>query len=122
MPFTISVTGDTLEECVVALVQEVSRIRASTGAVEQPAQAPIKPTPEQVAAVDDTASFKPAPAVAPAPDAEALRTEIRALLTPLMRGDKAAAARALVKSYGDGISSVPEDKLPELLAKAKELA
>lgn len=89
---------------------------------------------EAVAAVDETAGLAPAavagaspptPASPPAPAAQApeeLRTAIRGVLTPLMKGDKAADARALVKKYGAGVSAVPDDKLQDLLDEAKELA
>lgn len=144
--FTITITKPTGEEAIAELVR-VAKFYQETGIM-----APAKPAKVTKAAKSsasepglalDSGEFVPAeqltppaaaeapivveaPAPAPAPakaaDPEDQRTEIRALLTPLMKGDKAAAARALVKSFGEGIGAVPADKLADLLAQAKELA
>lgn len=119
MPFSITVSGDTLEDCIVALAKQLKSVVALAN----------DPAPARV--VDDTPSPAPAPQPeqapppAPAPkaaDPEALRTEIRAVLTPHMRGDRAAEAKALVKKFGpSGLGSVPEDSLAALLTEAKEV-
>ena len=115
MPFQITVTGATLEECVIELVNTARNISLGTPQVpvEQPAPAPAEPTPVT------------APVTAPAPvklDAEALRTEIRAVLAPLM-SQRGAEIKALLNRYGaTGLSSVEEDSLPALLSDAKEMA
>ncbi len=84
----------------------------SGAAVKERSQA--APAPEPAAA--------PAPAPAPAAlDGEALRVKIRTVLTPLMKGEKAGAARALIKTYGDSITAIADDKLPALLAEAEAL-
>ena len=135
--FTITIQKPTGEEAIAELVR-VAQFYKDTGilAPAEPtkqAKAPkaakseSKPAEEPAAPAAETpapapAAEAPAPAPAKAPDAEDLRTKIRALLTPVMKTDKAAAARALVKSFGEGIGAVPEDKLAELLAKAEELA
>lgn len=96
---------------------------SAPAAVKTPAPAPAvafrRPAPAPVEAPAPAAVEAPAPA---AVDAEALRTEIRKLLTPLMRTERAAQARGLVNSYGDGLSAVPVDSLPDLLTKAREFA
>jgi len=86
------------------------------------------------AAVKELSQAAPAPEPAPAPapepppapapaalDGEALRVKIRTVLTPLMKGEKAGAARALIKTYGDSITAIADDKLPALLAEAEAL-
>lgn len=118
MPFSITVSGETLEECLATLFVNVQTLVESSEQAAAPAAPAPAPAPaHQVAAADETASLPPAKKV----DPEAMRTEVRALLTPLMKTDQAGAAKALVKSFGDGIGAVPEDKLPELLQKARAL-
>lgn len=112
MPFSITVSGNTLEDCIAALFEQAKSIMAV-----EPDPAPTPVPQHQASAADETGSL-PAPKKV---DAEALRTEVRALLTPLMKTAQAGAAKALVKTFGDGIGSVPEDKLPELLEKARAL-
>jgi hypothetical protein len=117
MPFSITVSGDTLEDCIVALAKQLQSVVAlandpapARAADDTPSPAPT-PQPEQA----------PPPAAPKAADPEALRTEIRAVLTPHMRGDRAAEAKALVKKFGpSGLSSVPEDSLAALLSEVKE--
>jgi len=117
MPFQITVTGESLHDCLVQLGLELGVFTP-----EEPAAAPAPaaeqaPAPEPAPAPEQAA----APAQAKAPDSEALRTEIRAVLTPHMRGDRAAEAKALVKKFGpSGLSSVPEDSLAALLSEVKE--
>ena len=132
--FTITIQKPTGEEAIAELVR-VAQFYKDTG-IMAPAE-PVKPAKALKAAKSESKSAEepaaetptqapaaeaPASAPAKAPDAEDLRTKIRALLTPVMRTGKAVAARALVKSFGEGIGAVPEDKLAELLAKAEELA
>lgn len=133
--FTITIQKPTGEEAIAELMR-VAQFYKDTGimAPAEPtkqAKAPkaakseSKPAEEPAAPAAETPAHAPAaeaPAPAKAPDAEELRTKIRSLLTPVMKTDKAAAARTLVKSFGEGIGAVPEDKLAELLAKAEELA
>lgn len=113
MPFQITVTGESLHDCLVQLGLELG--------VFKPEESEQADAPAPVLEAD------PAPAPTPAPtpkaaDPEALRTEIRAVLTPHMRGDRAAEAKALVKKFGpSGLGSVPEDSLADLLTEAKEV-
>lgn len=118
MPFSITVSGDTLEDCIVALAKQLQSVTT------------VADFPTPVLAADDTPSPAPTPQPEQAPppaalkaaDPEALRTEIRAVLTPHMRGDRAAEAKALVKKFGpSGLGSVPEDSLADLLTEAKEV-
>ena len=135
--FTITITKPTGEEAIAELIR-VAKFYQETGIMAQakPAKSGASEPglaldsgefvpAEQPAAPAAAAAAVPAPAAeapAKATDPEGQRTEIRALLTPLMKGDKSAAARALVKSFGEGIGAVPVDKLADLLAQAKELA
>ncbi len=77
------------------------------------------PTPSSAPA----SASREMPATAPAVDAGALRTKIRAVLGPLM-ADKAKAPKVteLVQEFGGTVSQVPADKLDDLLAKAQALA
>lgn len=147
MPFTITIEKPTGEEAIAELIRVAKfyerfegaagvqtpdegsapapatrKTRAKkedTPAAEAPAPAPApEPAPEPAPASE------PAPAPAPAPaalDGEALRVKIRTVLTPLMKGEKAGAARALIKTYGDSITAIADDKLPALLAEAEAL-
>lgn len=119
LTFTGDSLADVLDQVRKAAAQLTTEIRVE--------HKPVVLSPLAVAAVDETAGLTPAPAPAPTPaaqgpDPEALRVEIRTILTPLMKTDKVAAARALVKKYGTGVSDVPADKLQALLDEAKELA
>lgn len=119
MPFQITVTGATLEECIVELVNTARSIALQAAEPVQAAPAPQVEAPVQAP--------EPAPAPAPAAQAkpadnEAMRVEIRTILTAAFRGSRAAEAKALLKRYGDGLSSVDDDSLPALLNEAKEFA
>jgi hypothetical protein len=126
-----------------ASAQGVGSIPADTeGAAEAQAPSPRKPRAKKSepgaslesgqfgAAVKELSQAAPAPEPAPEPapapapaalDGEALRVKIRTVLTPLMKGEKAGAARALIKTYGDSITAIADDKLPALLAEAEAL-
>jgi hypothetical protein len=69
---------------------------------------------------EQAAAAEPSPPT-PAADEEEVRVQIRTLLTPHMRGERSAEARALIKRFGpDGLKSVPSDSLAAFLAAAKE--
>lgn len=124
MPFTITIEKPTGEEAIAELIRVAQFYERFEAAGEAPAPSPRKPRAkkdEQPAEQASAAAPEPTPAPEPALDGEALRVKIRGLLTPLMKGDKAGAARGLVRRFGDSITVIPEDKLPELLAEAEAL-
>ena len=138
MPFTITIEKPTGEEAIAELIRVAKFYERFEGAagVQTPDEAPA---PEPVwapfyAPAPSPAAESPAPAAAepPAPppppppaattlEGEALRVKIRTVLTPLMKTDKAGAARALVRKYGESISDVPDDKLADLLTESEAL-
>lgn len=137
MPFTITIEKPTGEEAIAELIRVATfyaKFEGATGVstpeeVSAPSPRKQRVKKEETAEVpveQEAAAPAPAPEPSPAPapaalDGEALRVKIRTVLTPLMKGDKAGGARALVKSYGDSITAIAEDKLPALLAEAEAL-
>lgn len=47
--------------------------------------------------------------------------EVRQKVVELSAAGKKAAVRDIVKAYAENVTSIPEDKLGEVLAKLKEL-
>lgn len=134
----IEFSGASLDEVMAAAERAVKEWRApvtqdvwtAPGLVRVlPAPpAPVTLAAEDVALVDEMAGVEPSPPPPtppppppPAADEEEVRVQIRTLLTPHMRGERSAEARALIKRFGpDGLKSVPSDSLAAFLAAAKE--
>lgn len=86
--------------------------------------------PEPEAPMNDTPAEEEAPTAAPAPSEEVAEPapvpsvdELRAIVQELAApgSSKRAAVRALVKSYADSVSNIPEDKRAEAMQKLIEL-
>lgn len=150
--FQIQIQGATLDELKAKLrdhikmideplsmykarTEETVRTLPDQAAPKEVAAEPARPSGTTAGTATATGGTSPAPssapasasrempATAPAVDAGALRTKIRAVLGPLM-ADKAKAPKVteLVQEFGGTVSQVPADKLDDLLAKAQALA
>lgn len=137
----ISVEGATTQELSSKLL-EIGRLLAAepvpapsegkpTRQRKAPAPTPAGTPPSAAAPVPglalESGEFVPAPELAPAlaptpvVDSEAVRSELRAMLSGLVRAGKQPAVNELVTSYAPALSQVPVDKLPELKQKAEAL-
>lgn len=128
----IEFSGASLDEVMAAAERAVKEWRSpvtpdvwtapSLVRVPPAPPAPVTLAAEDVALVDEMAGVEPPPPPPPpAADEEEVRVQIRTLLTPHMRGERSAEARALIKRFGpDGLKSVPSDSLAAFLAAAKE--
>lgn len=47
--------------------------------------------------------------------------DVQSLVVELVASGKKVETRAIIKEYADGVSLIPEDKLPEVLAKLMEV-
>lgn len=47
--------------------------------------------------------------------------DVQSLVVELVASGKKAETRAIIKEYADGVSLIPEDKLPEVLARLMEV-
>ena len=98
---------------------------AAPVAIQEPVKVaePIEPTTETEKPQDEAqTSAQEAPAPAPKQPTVTLE-QIRQKVVQLTAagGDKKAKAREIVQAYASKISALPEDKLPEIMAKLAAL-
>lgn len=133
---TLQAARPNCHSCVEAATAYTAAVVTANNASDKPTTDPESSTPETTHPVEDAAPWgdtepveqtqEAQPEPEPEPEAHTYTKEdvqalVRKLAAPSSPAHKRSGAKEIVKSYGTNVSSIPEAKYPEVMAKLTAL-